>query len=179
MENVKETWDNKFGMIKVEGVGRDAEIVTNAQGGKQSKSPAALHLVDPEFLSKIFYGADEVINCIANFMITGEKQLLITAALEIEFRELGGDTHSEALIEIGKILQIGAEKYAPNNWRLIPQEDHLNHALVHYIAYLAGDMQDAHLQHCMCRLMMAYATEKSPDFKYDKYVPEECERVQG
>ena len=97
-----------------------------------------------------------------------EKQLLITAALEIDFKELGGNSHSEALIEIGKILQIGAEKYTPNNWRLIPQEEHLNHALIHYIAYLASDTQDNHLQHCMCRLMMAYATERTKGFYYTK-----------
>ena len=103
-------------------------------------------------------------------MLTDEKQLLITAALEIDFKELGGNSHSEALIEIGKILQIGAEKYTPNNWRLIPQEDHLNHALIHYIAYLAGDTQDNHLQHCMCRLMMAYATECTKGFHYTQPV---------
>ena len=166
-------WDNKFGVIEggkkvIDGVGQEAEVITNQFGGKQSKTPAALHLLDPEFLSNIFYGADEVINCIAKFMLTDEKQLLITAALEIDFKELGGNSHSEALIEIGKILQIGAEKYTPNNWRLIPQEDHLNHALIHYIAYLAGDTQDNHLQHCMCRLMMAYATERTKGFYYTK-----------
>ena len=37
--------DNLF-----EGMGVDAEMVTNENGGKQSKSPAALHLIDPLFL---------------------------------------------------------------------------------------------------------------------------------
>ena len=56
-----EVWDNKFGIIEVgedymektkviDGVGEDAEVVTNAAGGKQSKSPMAMHLVDPNFL---------------------------------------------------------------------------------------------------------------------------------
>lgn len=165
-------WDNKFGVIDggknkvIEGVGKDAKVVVNAFGGKQSQPPAALHLVDPEFLSKAFYRADETINCIAKFMISGEKDLLISAVLEIGFRELNLDSHSEVLIEIGKILKYGAEKYAPNNWRLIPQEDHINHALMHYLAYFAGDTQDDHLQHCMCRLMMAYASECSEGFSY-------------
>ena len=34
----------------LDGVGKDAEIVTNSSGGKQSKTPMALHLIDPKFL---------------------------------------------------------------------------------------------------------------------------------
>lgn len=83
-----------------------------------------------------------------------------------------------ALISIAKVLQYGAEKYRPNNWRLIPQEEHINHALIHYIAYLLGDTQDEHLEHCMCRLMMAYSIPLSSDFRYNKYIPEAWERVQ-
>lgn len=65
----------------------------------------------------------------------------------------------------------GYFKVDANNWRLIPQEEHINHALIHYLAFILGDTQDEHLEHCMCRLMMAYATQKSPDFNYTKYVP--------
>ena len=56
------------------------------------------------------------------------------------------------------------------NWRLIPQEEHINHALIHYYAAMVGDTQDEHIQHCMCRLMMAYATEKSKNFDYSRYI---------
>ena len=38
--------------IIIDGVGKDAEIVTNSAGGKQSKSPMAMHLVDPRFLAE-------------------------------------------------------------------------------------------------------------------------------
>ena len=41
-----------------------------------------------------------------------------------------------------------------------------------------GDTQYEHLEHCMCRLMMAYATQKSPDFNYIKYVPKGINRIQ-
>lgn len=162
MANLK--WDNKFGMIKVDGVGKNAEIVTNAKGGKQSKSPTALHLLDPEFLNGMFYGTDKVISNISEFMTTGNKMLLITAIIEIQY--IIGGSYLDSLITIGKVLKEGARKYAPNNWRLIPQEDHLNHALIHYVAYLLGDTQDNHLEHCMCRLMMAYAIEPTENFSY-------------
>ena len=61
-------WDNKFGVIEggkkiIDGVGQEAEVITNQFGGKQSKTPAALHLVDPEFFSKIFYGAEDKTSC--------------------------------------------------------------------------------------------------------------------
>ena len=42
--------ENKVKVI--DGVGEDAEIITNAAGGKQSKSPMAMHLVDPRFLTE-------------------------------------------------------------------------------------------------------------------------------
>ena len=36
-----------------------------------------------------------------------------------------------------------------------------------------GDTQDDHLGHCLTRLMMAYATETSPNFSYTKYISKE------
>ena len=39
------------GTIIIDGVGQDAEIVVNERGGKQSKSPMAMHLVDPRYLA--------------------------------------------------------------------------------------------------------------------------------
>ena len=181
-------WDNKFGLIKggkkvIEGVGKEAEIVTNQFGGKQSKSPMAMHLLAPDFLNDWFnrpYLSNIVIMNITKFMKTGNKSFLIEAIESLQSLISGQYSNkNEALITISKVLQYGAEKYRPNNWRLISQEDHINHALIHYLAWLMGDGQDDHLEHCMCRLMMAYSTDKSPDFKYDKYVPEECEKVQG
>ena len=41
-------WDNKFGVIDggknkvIDGIGKDAKVVVNAFGGKQSQPPAAL-----------------------------------------------------------------------------------------------------------------------------------------
>lgn len=192
-------WDDKFGMIDhhefddlkeknmdeayikkvIEGVGRDAEIITNSMGGKQSKTPMAMHLVDPRYLEIWAINnsdectTDEGICCfdaiywIARFMQSGNKDHLCFAISGLEPDEL------QATIRIAKVLQIGADRYEANNWRLIPQESHINHALIHIIAHLAGDRQDEHIDHALCRLMMAHATEKSEGFEYGEYVKKE------
>ena len=60
-----------------------------------------------------------------------------------------------ATLAVAAVLKYGADKYGDNNWRGIPVADHLNHAMVHALAYLAGDTQDDHLEHFACRAMMA------------------------
>jgi len=152
----------------IDGVGADAEIVTNDLGGKQSKTPAALHLIDPKFFEAILGDFPESypLNRICQFMQTNEKRFILQA-----IEDMNDDAEElNPLLVIGKVLQYGADRYEPNNWRLIPQESHINHALIHYVAYLMGDTQDDHIDHCMCRLMMAYATEVSEGFSYTEYV---------
>lgn len=94
--------------VKIDGVEQEAEIVTNAEGGKQSYTPYGFHLIP-----------------------------------------------MEALFSLAKRYQFGAERYERDNWRKISQEQHLNHAMQHICAYLAGDMQDDHLGAAICRLSMA------------------------
>lgn len=85
-------WDNKFGVIKggkkvIEGVGKEAEIVTNQFGGKQSKSPMAMHLLSPDFLNDWFnrpYLSNIVIMKVTEFMKTGNKSFLIEAMTVLE-----------------------------------------------------------------------------------------------
>lgn len=188
LEELKEH-NRMAGTIIIDGVGQDAEIVVNEKGGKQSKSPMAMHLVDPKYLSWLAKDSAEMYeyidrddcltvdtednekyNCyraiekIASFMTCGETNMLLYAMDEIEADGL------QQVIRVAKVLQFGADKYKANNWRLIPQEEHLNHALIHIVAFLAGDTQDDHLDHALCRLMMAYATEKSDKFEYGAYV---------
>jgi hypothetical protein len=188
-------WDDKFGLIEtgkdymtenikvIDGVGKDAEIVTNADGGKQSKSPMAMHLVAPSFLKKVYLDKAErlenfgsidtddmeahsnymaMVN-IADFMLTGDG-FYIFNAMDYLAEE------NEQIIKIAKVLQYGADRYEPNNWRLIPQEEHINHALIHILAHIAGDTQDNHIDHALCRLMMVYSTKKSEGFDYSNYV---------
>lgn len=176
----KNKWieDDMGNTVMIEGVGKDAEIVTNEKGGKQSKAPMAMHLIDPYFLNDWFRNREpEVSNVIENItaFMRDYGHHHLRSAIEALNRIMYKDTNNEdlpdtSIVTIAKVLQQGAEKYEPNNWRLIPQEEHINHALIHFLAYLIGDTQDDHLAHCMCRLMMAYTTKRSTNFNYTKYV---------
>jgi hypothetical protein len=69
-----------------------------------------------------------------------------------------------AMFELAKVMQHGAEKHAPQNWRKIPVysdkgSGHLNHALMHLFAWLAGDRQEEHLTHALARVAMAVELE--------------------
>ena len=162
----------------IDGVGKDAEIVTNAAGGKQSKSPSALHLVDPHYLIgtvRQFCATSYVtraIEKVTEYMVGGGEERLHMAISILSDCSKSGIL--KGLLEIGKILQYGATEgnggkgYPVNNWRLIPREDHINHALIHLIALLAGDTQDEHKGHAMCRLHMALATTETKGFYYNK-----------
>lgn len=66
-----------------------------------------------------------------------------------------------ALFRLGARMQDGAQKYSRDNWRKIPIEDHLNHAVCHIGAYLAGDLSDDHLDGAFARVMMALALHLS------------------
>lgn len=65
-----------------------------------------------------------------------------------------------ALFDAAKVAKYGADKYGETfdqrNYTKIPTIEHLNHALQHIYAWLAGDRQDDHLGHAIVRLMFAY-----------------------
>ena len=67
---------------------------------------------------------------------------------------------TSAIFDAAKVLKYGADKYGETfehrNYTKIDVEDHLNHALQHIYAFLAGDGQDDHLGHALVRLMFAY-----------------------
>ena len=60
-----------------------------------------------------------------------------------------------AMFQLGEVLDEGAKKYGEDNWHEIPSKNHLNKALIHIYAYLAGDVSEPHLSHAFTRLMMA------------------------
>jgi hypothetical protein len=64
-----------------------------------------------------------------------------------------------AILAMAKVLSQGANKYGVNNWRSIPCNEHINHAMAHVFAFLGNDKQDDHLEHAFCRMMMAVATK--------------------
>ncbi|MES2208574.1 MAG: dATP/dGTP diphosphohydrolase domain-containing protein [Chloroflexota bacterium] len=66
-----------------------------------------------------------------------------------------------AALAVSRVLSEGAAKYGPNNWHKIPVADHLNHAIAHVFADLAGDTSDAHLDHAATRLLFALDQRRS------------------
>lgn len=182
------TWDDKFGLIKapdssvysttnscvkklIDGVGKDEPIVENSQGGKQSRSLYATHLIDPDFLDAM---SDEEgpLHYIADFMRHPECATPLFLAIEEATKDDDISykiKQAKRLLKIAKVLKEGAEKYEANNWRLIPQEEHLNHAIIHWLAYAVGDISDNHLDHFLTRIMMAYATKPTHGFSYNRY----------
>lgn len=59
-----------------------------------------------------------------------------------------------AFLAVCRVLKGGADKYGPDNWRRVTVAEHLNHAITHLFAFLAGDGQDDHLEHAACRVAM-------------------------
>lgn len=99
--------------------------------------------------------------------MAGQKIRGVGPDTSIEENEYGGKQSKSpyrfdlidapAIFDLAERLAYGAERYEDNNWRKIPEKDHLNHALVHIYAHIGGDTQDKHLEAAFCRLMMALA----------------------
>lgn len=76
-----------------------------------------------------------------------------------------------AMFEMCRVLKEGADKYNKyglENWRNIPVREHLNHLITHVYAFLAGNDEDDHLAHAMCRAMFALGVEHQ-DQDYIEY----------
>lgn len=67
-----------------------------------------------------------------------------------------------SIFAAAEVARQGADKYGETfgdrNYTKIPCESHLNHAIAHIYAYLAGDRSDEHLAHAIVRLLFAYDT---------------------
>ena len=72
-----------------------------------------------------------------------------------------------ATLAVAEVLHQGAAKYGPDNWRKIPVMDHVNHAMIHLFATMAGDTQDEHLEHAACRILFALELKRKP---YDQVI---------
>lgn len=75
---------------------------------------------------------------------------------------------AKALLKIAQVHKQGGDKYGDTNWRGIPVNDHINHALVHIYAHLAGDTSDDHLSHAATRMIFALAQELDAKSTQDK-----------
>lgn len=81
---------------------------------------------------------------------------------------------SSLLLETGKVLTYGANKYAAHNWRQgIHQSRLISAALRHIVAFNEGENNDAesqlpHLAHAICELAFALEQQLNP-VKYDPF----------
>lgn len=149
---------------KVDGVGKEAEIVVNSSGGKQSKAIGRFDLIPPRIFKIYITAKAEIEEKYINLMILMSDRMdgyidtftLIKSiiGLEPKFLEI-----------IAKVLEEGASKYSRNNWRLISPEDHFNHALIHLYALLEGDTQDDHYAHFLTRIAM-FAEQDENDYNF-------------
>jgi hypothetical protein len=60
-----------------------------------------------------------------------------------------------AFQKVAEVFAYGARRYSPNNWKLIPTEEHINHQVNHAYKHLSGDTTEEHLAHAACRALMA------------------------
>lgn len=56
---------------------------------------------------------------------------------------------------LAQCLGFGARRYGDENWKKIPMEDHLNHAMNHINEWRAGDRSEPHLVNAMARITFA------------------------
>lgn len=65
----------------------------------------------------------------------------------------------DALRMVAEVLYVGAAKYGEWNWKLIPIDDHINHALAHINLFMLGDRSEPHLTNAACRILFALHME--------------------
>lgn len=73
----------------------------------------------------------------------------------------------KALAEVVDVLTYGARKYAPDNWKKVPdaRTRYVDAALRHFTAYINGEKNDSetkmsHLAHAICCLLFLLAFDK-------------------
>ena len=76
----------------------------------------------------------------------------------------------KAVSETVEVLTFGANKYGPDNWRIVPnaKKRYLAAAFRHIVAYATGEKKDSesglsHLSHALCCLMFILELEKTDD----------------
>lgn len=146
----------------IEGVGPNAEVVVNENGGLQSKAIGRFDLIPPGCLrtykNKFTQSEDkELVELLELMILRMENEI---TSYQLLYSIIAQDKNF--LFTVARVLKEGATKYPRNNWQLIPPEDHFNHALIHLYALLEGDVQDDHYGHFLTRMAMFYQTEDEP-----------------
>ena len=80
----------------------------------------------------------------------------------------------EALEEVVEVLTSGAKKYAPDNWKFVPDADarYMDAAFRHMAQYMQGEQHDEetgnnHLAHAVCCLLFKLWFDRQTEKLYD------------
>jgi hypothetical protein len=76
----------------------------------------------------------------------------------------------KAMTEVVDVLTYGAKKYAPDNWKKVPdaRRRYIDAGFRHFTAYASGEKLDpetgkSHLAHAMCCMLFLLAFDKGED----------------
>jgi len=53
--------------------------------------------------------------------------------------------------------RVGVRRYGPSTWKDVSLREHVEHAQAHLINFRAGSIDEDHLAHAICRLVMTEA----------------------
>mgnify|MGYP001767719916 CR=1 FL=1 len=64
----------------------------------------------------------------------------------------------ETLTPMVEVLTFGAQKYGPNNWKLVEKDRYVAAALRHFASWMGGELIDPesgkpHMAHLMCNIL--------------------------
>jgi hypothetical protein len=78
----------------------------------------------------------------------------------------------EAMFALARVLDYGVQKYCKDgtdttepNMRKIEVKDHINHAIGHLYAFLAGEWNEDHLSHALCRIAYAVTNQEHNPYR--------------
>ena len=62
----------------------------------------------------------------------------------------------EGMAKMAAVMRQGELAGKPDDgWRMVPVKEHINHAISHLLAYVAGRHKEPHLANASCRVLMA------------------------
>jgi len=70
---------------------------------------------------------------------------------------------------LAQCLGFGARKYGKDNWKKIPIDDHLSHAMNHINEFRRGDNTEPHLVNAMARITFALSCAVDEKLQDDQY----------
>lgn len=104
---------------------------------------------------------DTVLNCIEDYMISGDVDRIYAAIVAFSRFGLKTDIYT-ALLEVAKQYEDGCQKYGERNWQKgIPVHVFIDSGVRHYLKYLRGDNDEPHDRAFVWNLLGAIWTHEN------------------